>query len=117
MNDVAKGARLNPLDTAWIVTESRATPNHVGGLLQFRLPPDAPRDYMRRMMADFRSHRRFSPPWNRRLKHPSLTLNPVPAWVEDDDIDLEYHVRHAALPVTDGTRYSLAAWFDGPKWR
>ena len=34
--------RLNPLDTAWIFTESRATPNHVGGLLQFRLPDDAP---------------------------------------------------------------------------
>jgi choline dehydrogenase-like flavoprotein len=30
--------RLNPLDTAWIFTETRATPNHVGGLLQFRLP-------------------------------------------------------------------------------
>lgn len=26
-------------------------------------------------------------------------------------------VRHAAKPVTSGTRYSLAAWFDGPKWR
>lgn len=25
--------------------------------------------------------------------------------------------RHAALPVTEGKRYSLAAWFDGPKWR
>lgn len=24
---------------------------------------------------------------------------------------------HAALPVTRGTRYSLAAWFEGPKWR
>ncbi len=24
---------------------------------------------------------------------------------------------HAALPVTKGTRYSLASWFDGPKWR
>jgi len=26
-------------------------------------------------------------------------------------------VRHAALPVTAGKRYSVAAWFDGPKWR
>jgi PKHD-type hydroxylase len=26
-------------------------------------------------------------------------------------------VRHAALPVTAGKRYSIAAWFDGPKWR
>lgn len=26
-------------------------------------------------------------------------------------------VRHAALPVTEGKRHSIAAWFDGPKWR
>jgi len=26
-------------------------------------------------------------------------------------------LRHKAEPVTRGTRYSLAAWFDGPKWR
>jgi PKHD-type hydroxylase len=26
-------------------------------------------------------------------------------------------IEHAALPVTKGTRYSLAAWFDGPKWK
>jgi hypothetical protein len=51
--------RLNPLDAAWIVTESRATPNHVGGLLQFKLPDDAPKDFMRKMMAEFRSHRKF----------------------------------------------------------
>ena len=53
-------ARLNPLDAAWLFTESRATPNHVGGLLQFRLPEGAPRDYLRQLMADFRSHRDFT---------------------------------------------------------
>lgn len=26
-------------------------------------------------------------------------------------------IYHAATPVTKGTRYSLACWFDGPKWR
>lgn len=26
-------------------------------------------------------------------------------------------IEHAALPVTTGTRHSLAIWFDGPKWR
>ena len=89
--------RLNPLDAAWIMTESRATPNHVGGLLIFSLPAGAPRDYMRRLMHDFRTFRGFSAPWNRRLRY-AFTLNPVPEWVEDDDVDLEYHVRHAALP-------------------
>jgi diacylglycerol O-acyltransferase / wax synthase len=95
--------RLNPLDTAWLFTESRVTPNHVGGLLQFRLPADAPQDYLRRLMAEFRAHRQFTAPWNRRLKY-ALTRNPLPAWVEDEDIDLEYHVRHAALPWPGGER-------------
>jgi len=26
-------------------------------------------------------------------------------------------VHHAAMPVETGKRYSIAAWFDGPKWR
>ena len=95
--------RLNPLDAAWIVTETRATPNHVGGLLQFKLPEDAPKDFMRKMMAEFRGHRQFAPPWNQRLKQ-SFSLNPMRVWVEDDNIDLEYHIRHAALPWPGGER-------------
>ena len=95
--------RLNPLDAAWIVTETRATPNHVGGLLQFKLPDNAPNDFMRKMMAEFRGHRKFTAPWNQRLK-PSFSLNPMRIWVEDDNIDLEYHVRHAALPWPGGER-------------
>ncbi|MBN8510403.1 MAG: wax ester/triacylglycerol synthase family O-acyltransferase [Burkholderiales bacterium] len=95
--------RLNPLDAAWILTETRATPNHVGGLLVFQLPDDAPRDFLRRLMHDFRTYRGFVAPWNRRLKY-AFTLNPVPEWIEDPAIDLEYHVRHAALPWPGGER-------------
>lgn len=95
--------RLNPLDSAWLFTESRATPNHVGGLLQFKLPEGAPKDYMRRLMSEFRSHREFTAPWNRRLKY-AFNKNPVPVWIEDREIDLEYHVRHSALPWPGGER-------------
>jgi len=98
-----RSVRLNPLDAAWVLTEARATPNHVGGLLQFRLPDGAPRDFLRNLMAEFRGHREFQAPWNRRLKYP-LSVNPMPVWVEADDIDLEYHVRHAALPWPGGER-------------
>lgn len=31
-------------------------------------------------------------------------------------IFLPSFISHAALPVTKGTRYSLAVWFEGPKW-
>jgi diacylglycerol O-acyltransferase len=95
--------RLNPLDAAWLFTETRATPNHVGGLLQFRLPPDAPKDFMRQLMTEFRSHRKFTAPWNRKLKV-AFNMNPLAEWVEDRHIDLEYHVRHAALPWPGGER-------------
>lgn len=95
--------RLSPLDAAWLFTESRATPNHVGGLLQFRLPEDAPRDFLRQLMHEFRHHRDFVAPWNRRLKV-AFNKNPIPSWIEDEDIDLEYHVRHAALPWPGGER-------------
>jgi WS/DGAT/MGAT family acyltransferase len=95
--------RLNPLDAAWIMTETRATPNHVGGLLIFQLPEGAPRDFLRRLMHDFRTYRGFSAPWNRRLKY-AFNLNPAPEWIDDPDIDLEYHVRHGALPWPGGER-------------
>ena len=95
--------RLNPLDSAWLFTETRATPNHVGGLLQFKLPADAPKDFMRQLMVEFRSHRKFTAPWNRKLKY-AFNMNPIAEWVEDRNIDLEYHVRHAALPWPGGER-------------
>ena len=100
---MSSGVRLNPLDAAWLFTESRATPNHVGGLMQFRLPEGAPREFMRDLMQDFRRHRSLSAPWNRRLKY-AFNKNPVPVWIEDEDIDLEHHVRHAALPWPGGER-------------
>ena len=103
MSEVRNEVRLNPLDSSWIITESRSAPNHVGGLLHFALPARAPRDFLRGMMHEFRNHEQFQLPWNRRLKY-AFNKNPAPVWVEDDDIDLEYHVRHAALPWPGGER-------------
>jgi WS/DGAT/MGAT family acyltransferase len=95
--------RLNPLDASWLYTESRTTPMHVGALLPFRLPANAPPDFCRRLMAELRKHQRFAPPWNRRLKSSLLKL-PLHHWIDDDDIDLEAHLRHAALPRPGGER-------------
>ena len=45
------------------------------------------------------------------------TLNAVEARQQGSVIFFPSFTRHAALPVTQGTRYSLAAWFEGPKWK
>jgi diacylglycerol O-acyltransferase len=95
--------RLNPLDASWLYTESRETPMHVGALMPFRLPADAPKGFMRQLMSELRQHRHFAPPWNRRLAS-SVLKNPLQRWVEDPRIDLEAHLRHTALPWPGGER-------------
>ncbi len=94
---------LNPLDAAWTQVESRDTPMHVAALCPFSLPEDAPPDFLRTLMAELRSCREFYPPWNYSLRPPGLT-HPLPVWVEQEEIDLEYHVRHLALPRPGGER-------------
>ena len=95
--------RLNPLDASWLYTESRETPMHVGALMPFKLPKNAPPDFLRDLMAEFRKHRQFEAPWNRKLKS-SILKSPVHYWIEDDEIDLEAHLRHTALPWPGGER-------------
>jgi WS/DGAT/MGAT family acyltransferase len=94
---------LNPIDISWTQIESRDTPMHVAGLMPFALPGNAPPDYLRDLMTDLRSAREFMPPWNYCLRGPGL-MHPRPAWVELDELDLEYHVRHSALPRPGGER-------------
>jgi diacylglycerol O-acyltransferase len=94
---------LNPLDASWLLVESRDTPMHVGGMIQFTLPPDAPADSLRALLADFRACRDFAPPWNQRLRRPGLK-GLMPSWEETDEIDLEHHVRLSALPKPGGER-------------
>jgi diacylglycerol O-acyltransferase len=95
--------RLNPLDASWLYTESRETPMHVGALMPFKLPADAPPEFLRDLMSELRKERRFEAPWNRRLKS-SILKSPVHHWVEDDEIDIEAHLRHTALPWPGGER-------------
>jgi len=94
---------LNPLDISWTQVESRDTPMHVAGLMPFSLPEGAPPDFLRDLVADLRSAREFAAPWNYCLRGPGL-LHPRPVWVEQDTLDLEYHVRHSALPRPGGER-------------
>ncbi len=94
---------LNPLDASWTQVESRDTPMHVAGLMPFTKPDNAPEDYLRNLMADLRSSTEFTPPWNYCLRPSGLT-HPLPVWVEQEELDLEYHVRHSALPRPGGER-------------
>ncbi len=94
---------LNPLDASWLLVESRETPMHVGGLAIFQLPDDAPEDFFLDLMAEFRGTNSFAAPWNQKLRQMSIK-GLMPAWESTDEVDLEHHVRHAALPQPGGER-------------
>jgi diacylglycerol O-acyltransferase / wax synthase len=96
--------RLSPVDAAWLAIESRDTPMHVGGLFELTLPADAPEDYLQALFARMRAARAVPPPWNLKLVEAPLIGSRLPVMREIHDVDLDYHVRHSALPHPGGQR-------------
>lgn len=93
---------LSPLDAAFLRMESKRTPMHVGAMLTFRLPDDAPPDFLARLMEQMRSKPFMPEPFDCRLARGSLAAL-APAW-EKTAVDMEYHLRSSALPFPGGER-------------
>ena len=83
--------------------ESRETMMHVAGMLPFTPAPGTPPDHLRDLMDEVRESPVHAP-WNLRLKSPDMLRNPLQSWVEEDNIDREYHVRRSALPTPGDER-------------
>jgi WS/DGAT/MGAT family acyltransferase len=82
--------------------ETKRTPMHIGALMTFELPPNAPPDFLHRLIADFSELSFLPPPFDCRLADSSLSAV-APAWIRAEP-DPEYHVRHSALPSPGGER-------------
>ena len=92
--------RLSLLDALFLYTETPETPMHIASLTIFK--PASPQDDL---FARFREHtaaRLDLLPSSRRRLEPTLLGIDQPAWVVEDKIDLDYHIRHAALPKPGG---------------
>jgi WS/DGAT/MGAT family acyltransferase len=94
-------------DSMFLIAETREHPMHVGGLQLFELPEDAGPDYLsvlyRRLVESTDVHEVF-------LRKPVRALTSLGqwSWRQEDDIDLEYHVRFSALPRPGRVRELLA---------
>ncbi len=90
-------SHLSALDAGFLYLETPEMPMHIGSLYVLKDRPDRERDYyddFRAMMAE-RLH--LAPVFTRKLQAMPFDLaNPV--WIEDEDIDLDYHVRRTVLP-------------------
>jgi len=92
------GKRLSLMDAVFLAGESRESMMHVGALFPFSPPADAAPGFLRALADELRGSPRVGSPWNLKLRHPDFLASPLQAWVEDDDFDMDYHVRRSALP-------------------
>ncbi|MGI9018630.1 MAG: wax ester/triacylglycerol synthase family O-acyltransferase, partial [Euzebya sp.] len=90
-------------DGAWLVMESRETPQHVGGLMVFELPADAEDTWVSELWERFRQVTALQPPFSYRLSRP-YGLAGTYSWTTDEDVDLDYHLRLSALPAPGRVR-------------
>lgn len=91
--------RLSAQDSSFLLFETPATHMHLGGTTIFDIGPLATPaggvdvDRIRRYIA---SRLHWIPRYRQKLKFIPIENHPV--WVDDDRLNLHYHVRHTALP-------------------
>ncbi len=90
--------RLSPLDASFLALESRTTHMHVGAVTIFEAGPlseDGGVDFAK-VRSHIASRLHLIPRYRQRLAWVPLEQHPV--WVDDEHFNLDYHVRHIALP-------------------
>jgi WS/DGAT/MGAT family acyltransferase len=88
---------LSGLDATFLHLETPEMPMHVGSLNVLDLPKGYTGDFYEDAKNFMASRIHLADVFTRKLAlMPFDMTNPV--WVEDDDIDLDYHVRHITLP-------------------
>jgi diacylglycerol O-acyltransferase / wax synthase len=96
-------SRSGALDTAWLSMETENTPMHLGMLAVFRKPRNAANDYLSDLVIAMRRSGEPAVPWNLRIS-PGFSLPGSISMVTDKEFDIDYHVRHSALPYPGGER-------------
>jgi diacylglycerol O-acyltransferase / wax synthase len=85
--------RLTSIDASFLHQEGESSHMHIGGVLIFEGPPPAFDDFLNHI----RGRLHLVPRYRQRLATPPLETG-RPLWVDDPTFNLEYHVRHTALP-------------------
>jgi len=90
--------QLTGIDTLFLTQETERTPLHISPLLIYD-PSTAAGGHVRfkDILRLFESRLHLAPIFRRKLVEVPFGLD-YPYWVEADDFDLEFHVRHIALP-------------------
>jgi diacylglycerol O-acyltransferase len=91
--------RMPVTDAFFLLNETRQTPMHVGGVNLYTLPDGADEHEFLSKLGDLlRQEGAMRRPFGERLKLGPLGVAGPIWWEEDDQLELDYHVRHSALP-------------------
>jgi diacylglycerol O-acyltransferase / wax synthase len=99
----AHGDRLTAVDASFLAQEHAASHMHIGGVTILEGPVPAYEDFA----AHIRSRLHLVPRYRQKLAVPPLETG-RPLWVDDPAFNVEYHLRHSALPHP-GTEQQLRA--------
>jgi diacylglycerol O-acyltransferase / wax synthase len=95
--------RLGGLDAAFLYGETPSWHMHVSGLL-IADPSTSPNGFSFERLRDLTAQRLpLLPQFRWKLHDVPFGLD-RPGWVEEDDFDLDYHIRHIAVPPPGGPR-------------
>ncbi len=89
--------RLTPVDASFLHQEGPVSHMHIGGLTIVEGPPPS----MDEFLEQIRRRLHLVPRYRHKLAHTAVDSG-RPVWVDDPDFNLEYHVRHTALPAPGG---------------
>ena len=96
---------LSGMDASFLHLESPEMPMHVGSMQILDLPAGYTGDFYEDVKRYMGERMHLADVFQRKLElMPFELANPV--WVDDEDLDLDYHVRHVILP-RPGTRAQL----------
>lgn len=91
--------RINLADSAFLLAEKRETPMHVGGVALYTLPKGmSAQDFVGELSVEGLGADDFREPFGEFVTTGRAgALGPL-YWEKDKSIDIDYHVRHSALP-------------------
>ena len=88
---------LSSLDASFVHLETPETPMHVASLLLLELPDGYKGNFYEEVKKLIANRLHLARVMHRKLAPMPFELGD-PVWIEDDDIDIDYHVRHVLLP-------------------
>ena len=89
--------RLSPMDVSFLDQEKEGSHMHIGAVMIFDGPPPPYED----LRAHVESRLHLVPRYRQKLAYPPAQMG-RPFWIDDPRFNIEYHLRHTALPSPGG---------------